>query len=183
MARSIRRVVTGHDAAGKAVVLFDGEAQNRRVRPGTGVTSTLLWVTDETPTTLTDADAAEREIGTPPPLAGTIFRTLEIPPAAERSAAELEAFVAELRREEAENPQPRIQRHPSVRAPGLHRTESVDYALVLEGEIVMQLDDSETTLKAGDVVVMQGCNHGWANRSGRTCMMAFILVGARVPWA
>jgi mannose-6-phosphate isomerase-like protein (cupin superfamily) len=182
MPRAIRRVVTGHDAAGKAVVLFDGEAPNRRVRPH-GPISTLLWVTDEVPTTLSDSDRAEREIGTPPPIGGTIFRILEIPPAQERTPAELEQFVADIKREQAENPQPGIQRNPTVRAPGLHRTESVDYALVLEGEIVMQLDDSETPLKAGDMVVMQGCNHGWANRSGKTCMMAFILVGAEVPWA
>jgi len=181
MARPIRRVVTGHDSTGKAVILMDGNAPNQRVRPH-GNTSTVLWITDTTPAALSDSDNADREIDVPPPKSGTIFRMLEIPPAAERSAAELEGLVADMKREQAENPQPGIERNPTVAAPGLHRTESVDYALVLEGEIVLQLDDSETVVRAGDVVVMQGCNHGWANRSGRTCMMAFILVGAEVPW-
>jgi mannose-6-phosphate isomerase-like protein (cupin superfamily) len=147
-----------------------------------GLVSTLLWVTDETPTPLSDTDTAEREIGTPPPLGGSIFRILEIPPQGERSQEELERMVANTLAEQEKNPLPGIHRNPSVRATGMHRTESIDYALVLEGEIDLLLDEDETHLEAGDVVVMQGTYHSWHNRGAGPCMMAFILIGADVPW-
>ena len=142
-----RRVVTGHDASGKAVVLSDGDAPNARLRPGSGLTSTLLWVTDETPAGLSgSADQAAREIGIPPPERGTIFRVVDFPPG----------------------------------APGeMHRTRSVDYAIVLEGEIDMLLDASEVHLRAGDVVVQRATNHAWVNRGGAACRIAFVLVDAR----
>ena len=182
MPRKIRRVVTGHDTKGKAVVLMDSDAPNARVRPATGLVSTLLWVTDTTPAELSDRDNADREIGITPPLSGSILRILEIPPESSRSAAENAAIVEEMRRQQASGDASGIQRNPDHRHHGMHRTESVDYALILEGEIVMLLDDSETPLKTGDVVIMQGTYHAWANRSSKPCMMAFILIGAHVPW-
>ncbi|MFP6736209.1 MAG: cupin domain-containing protein [Rhodospirillales bacterium] len=182
MARGIRRVVTGHDENGKAVILFDGDAPNARVRPGRAAVSTLLWVTDDAPAQLSGSDNAEREIGITPPINGSIFRILELPPEQEKSALETERLIEDMLREQSENPQPGLYRAPTTRAMGMHRTESVDYALVLEGEIDLLLDDTETRLKAGDMVVMQGTYHAWSNRSGKTCMMAFILIGADVPW-
>ena len=181
MPQKIRRVVTGHDKTGKAVILMDGEAKNARVRPATGLVSTLLWVTDETPYKESAKDNADREIGITPPLNGSILRILEIPPESSRSAEETAAVLA-ARREEAASAQPGLQRAPDARHPGMHRTESIDYALILKGKITMLLDDSETDLKEGDVVIMQGTYHSWANRSKEPCMMAFILIGATVPW-
>ena len=183
MAKTIRRVVTGHDENGKAIILFDGESPKIMARPN-GTVSTLLWVTDETPTKLSEKeDFADRDIGIPPPIGGSIFRILEMPPQAELSDAEVQEIVETAKRQQAENPLPGMQRNPSARATGMHRTESIDYALVLEGEIDLLLDDSETHLEAGDMVVMQGTYHSWANRSGKTVMMAFILIGAEVPWS
>ena len=81
MTTTVRRVVTGHDETGKAIVLMDAAAGKVKVRPGTGIGATLLWVTDETPSDMSShADAAEREIGVPPPINGSIFRTVEFPP-------------------------------------------------------------------------------------------------------
>ena len=60
----------------------------------------------------------------------------------------------------------------------MHRTQSIDYGIVLEGEITLILDEGETTVKAGDIVIQRGTNHGWANRSGRNCRIAFILIDA-----
>ena len=182
MARGIRRVVTGHDENGKAVILFDGDAPNARVRPGRAAVSTLLWVTDDAPAQLSGSDNADQESGITPPINGSIFRILELPPEQEKSALETERLIEDMLREQSENPQPGLYRAPTKRAMGMHRTESVDYALVLEGEIALLLDDTETHLKAGDMVVMQGTYHAWSNRSGKTCMMAFILIGAEVPW-
>ena len=76
-----RRVVTGHDQAGKAVVLADGAAPNAKLRRASGLTSTLLWVTDESPADLSgSADRAARDIGVAPPRSGTIFRVVDFPP-------------------------------------------------------------------------------------------------------
>jgi uncharacterized cupin superfamily protein len=65
----------------------------------------------------------------------------------------------------------------------MHRTESIDYAVVLKGEIDMLVDDGEVHLTAGDVVIQGGCNHAWANRGDKPCEIAFVLIGAKVPWA
>jgi quercetin dioxygenase-like cupin family protein len=143
-----RRIVTGHDAAGISIVLLDGEAPNVRRRPS-GVLSTLLWATDETPARYSGSDRAAREMGIPPPQQGSVFRVVEFPPA-------------------GDNPDP-----------GMHRTESVDYGIVLEGEIDLVLDDSVVRMQAGDVIVQQGTVHGWINRGKVACRVAFILVGAK----
>jgi naringenin degradation protein FdeH len=140
-----RRVVTGH-RNGKAIVLHDGAAPNRKVRPGTGLVSTLLWVTDESPADIAgNADRAAREIGIAPPGRGSIFRVVDFPPGCE---------------------------------PFMHRTRSIDYAVVLEGEIDMLVDDSEVHLCTGDVLIQQGTNHGWTNRGKNACRIAFVLIGA-----
>ena len=182
MPKKIRRVVTGHNSKGKAVVLMDGDAPNVKVRPGTGLVSTLLWVTDTAPAKLSDTDMADREIGITPPIHGTILRILEIPAGAHRTPEQLAAIRAARANEAAHAPS-NLQLDLTSRHPGMHRTESVDYALVLSGEVYMLLDDeSETHLNTGDVVIMQGTYHAWSNRSDQPCRIAFILVGADVPW-
>ena len=72
---------------------------------------------------------------------------------------------------------------PEARHPGMHRTESIDYALILDGEIDMLVDDGEVHLKKGDVVIQGACNHAWANRGDKPCTIAFILIGAKTDWS
>jgi naringenin degradation protein FdeH len=169
--RPARRVVTGHDAAGKALVLFDGAAPNVKLRQATGLTSTLLWVTDESPADNTgSADAADREIGVAPPARGSVFRVVDFPPAAEVGAVDNAAMLREMGLSGGARGDPR---HATM-----HRTRSVDYAIVISGEIDMLLDDSEVRLRAGDVVVQRGTNHAWVNRGKETCRIAFVLVDA-----
>ncbi len=177
MTTTVRRVVTGHDETGKAIVLIDGAAANVKVRPGTGIGATLLWMTDETPSDMTGhADAAERETGVTPPINGSIFRTVEFPPEKNaeggQSNEEMRAQMG-VGRGGADTP---------ARHPGMHRTPSIDYAIIMTGEIDMLLDDSEVHLVAGDVVVQHGTNHAWANRGDAPCQIAFILIGANPPW-
>lgn len=164
--KPVRRVVTGH-RAGKGEVLFDGPAPNSRVRQASGLVSTLVWVTDETPADIArEGDRAAREIGVPPPESGTIFRVVDFPP--EQDARSREAILREMG----------VRADGAARHHGMHRTRSIDYAVVLEGEIDMLLEDSEVHLRTGDVLVQQGTDHAWVNRGSTPCRIAFVLIDA-----
>lgn len=171
-AAPVRRVVTGHDAEGRAVVAIDGAAPNVRVRRAAGLTSTLLWVEDATPADNSgDADRSLREIGVAPPDGGSVFRLVEFPPEGEGASYDNAAMKAEIGLS--------AEGAAAARHPGMHRTRSVDYAVVIDGEIDMLLDETEVHLKAGDVVIQRGTNHAWANRGTRPCRIAFVLVDAK----
>jgi len=175
MSLKIRRVVTGHDAKGKAVVLMDSGAGNVKFRQATGVHSALLWVTESTPADISGvADAAEREIGIAPPPTGTIFRIVEFLPEKEAGkAVNKEEIIKEMGVSSV------AEAGGKLRHPAMHRTESIDYAVIMSGEIDMLLDDSDIHLKAGDVIVQRGTNHAWANRGDEPCRIAFVLIGAK----
>ena len=162
-----RRIVTGH-IDGKAVVLFDGPAPNRRLRQASGLVSTLVWATDESPAEISGtADRAQRDIGVPPPTNGSVFRVVEFPPAGKEMSRE--AVLKEMG----------LAGQAQSQHAGMHRTRSIDYAVVMEGEIDMVLDDSEVHLVAGDVLVQQGTNHAWVNRGSKPCRIAFVLIDAK----
>ena len=164
-----RRVVTGH-RNGKGTILYDGPAPNRKLRQASGLVSTLLWVTDESPADISGgADRAEREIGVPPPPRGSIFRVVEFPPG--RKEMSREAVLEEMG----------LSHQSGSTHPGMHKTRSIDYAVVMEGEIDMILDDGEVHLAAGDVLVQQGTDHAWVNRGERPCRIAFVLIDAADP--
>jgi hypothetical protein len=172
-----RRVVTGHDKNGKAVILRD-DVPEVTVRARTGTKSQQMWITEQCPAEeVTAADPTHKIKGTNPPLTGSIFRILEIPP--ENSyPPRTEADAEEHRKATGVEVGPLGKgKHP-----GMHRTHSIDYALILDGEIDMMLDDSEVHCRTGDVVIQNGTNHAWVNRSNAPCTIAFILVGAKVPW-
>ena len=175
MSSKIRRVVTGHDENGKAIVVMDGEASNVRIREASGIRSALFWVTDSTPADISGiADEADREIGVAPPQAGSIFRIVEFPPEKDIDGT---LDNKEMMKEMGLDSTAGAGEKP--RHPGMHRTESIDYAVIVTGEIDMLLDDSEVHLKAGDFVVQRGTNHAWVNRGGEPCRIAFILIGAK----
>jgi mannose-6-phosphate isomerase-like protein (cupin superfamily) len=174
MAKAIRRVVTGHDRDGKAIVLADGPAPNMRLR-SSGIVSTLAWATDETPADISSAaDRADREAGVAPPAMGSILRIVDFPPVAQAPAVNHATVTREMG----------LARHADAAPPRhvfTHRTRSIDYAIVLEGEIDMLLDDTELHLKAGDVLIQQGTNHAWVNRGTKPCRIAFVLIDAKEP--
>jgi mannose-6-phosphate isomerase-like protein (cupin superfamily) len=172
MPRSVRRVVTGHDASGRAVVLADGDAPNAKLRQATGLTSILVWVTDESPADVSGgADRADRDIGVAPPPRGSIFRVVDFPPAS-GAAVDNAAMLREMGLSGA---------HGATRHALMHRTKSIDYAIVMSGEIDMLLDAAEVHLKAGDVLVQQGTIHAWVNRGREPCRVAFVLIDAEEP--
>jgi hypothetical protein len=174
MDHRIRRLVTTNDTSGKAVFLLDGPAPNVNVHEETGFFDALLWVTDTTPPDVSgDADTADREIGVPPPAGGSIFRIVEFPP--EKNTVEevnREEWLKEMGLESGS------ETSEAVRHPNMHRTESIDYAVIMTGEIDLLLDDSDVHLKAGDVVVQRATNHSWVNRGDNPCRIAFILIDA-----
>ena len=170
----VRRVVTTVDKDDKAVVLLDGPSPHKKVRPNTGTASHLFWVTDQTPADLSGTkDRAAIEIGIMPPRGGSVFRMVDFPPETEEMRkADVHAMHASLGDGAPKRGKP--PRHPAM-----HRTRSVDYAIVVSGEIDMLLDDSEIHLKAGDVLVQQGTNHAWVNRGKEPCRIAFLLIDAK----
>ena len=176
MQAAIRRVVTAHDEQGRAVVVIDAAAPNVKVRKASGgLVSTLLWVTEETPADASRReDRADREVGVAPPPQGSAFRIVDFPPTAEHSLADHAAVVREMGIGHAAG-------SDQARHPLMHRTKSVDYAIVMSGEIDMLLDDSEIHLKAGDVLVQQGTHHAWVNRGTQNCRIAFVLIDAVDP--
>lgn len=144
MALKIRRVVTGHDAAGRAVVKIDDIAPTI-VTARVGATATLIWSTDNIPADNADErDGGTANVGTCV-TNGTVFRIVEYSPGV---------------------------------IPRNHRTESIDYAVVLAGEIHMEMDGRIVHLKAGDVLVQRGTIHNWENRGAEPCRIAFVLVSA-----
>jgi mannose-6-phosphate isomerase-like protein (cupin superfamily) len=178
MAKAVRRVVTGHDRYGKAVVLIDGPASNVRLR-SSGILSTLAWMTDETPAHIGGIDdRAARDIGVAPPPSGSILRIVDFPPIGSGPAVDHAAVTREMG---LELPADAAAAVAPPRHAFMHRTRSIDYAIVLEGEIDMLLDDSEVHLRAGDILVQQGTNHAWVNTSATTCRIAFVLIDAEPP--
>jgi mannose-6-phosphate isomerase-like protein (cupin superfamily) len=176
LAIPIRRIVTGKDASGKAIALIDAPAASVHHRAELGLTNTLLWVTDSTPADLSSqADTANRKIGIPPPAEGTIFRVVEFAPQAEIKAD----YETRLKLIQNVGLAPEGPSRDRPRDPGMHKTRTIDYAVIVSGEIDMLLDDSEVHLKAGDVVVQRGTNHAWVNRGNAPCQVAFILIDAK----
>ena len=145
MALTVRRVITGHDANGRAVVTIDEVAKNVvSGRPGANACN--IWTTEGWPANNDGCDdAGQRKAGTTLP-DGTIFRIIEFAPGL---------------------------------APRNHRTDSIDYIVILSGEIDMELDDTVVHLKAGDVMVQRGTIHNWVNRGTAPCVLAVILIDAK----
>jgi naringenin degradation protein FdeH len=171
--RPVRRIVTGHDAGARAVILADGPNPNVHERERSVAHN--LWRTLATPATYAATDPFPGHRGTPPPANGTLLRITEIPPDGDLSRYDHDAFARELGIE------PLRIKGQKPRHPFMHRTATVDYGIVLAGELDMLLDETEVHLSAGDVVVQQATNHAWSNRSGRPCRIAFVLIDGVKP--
>ena len=177
MVKQVRRVVTGHDENGKAVVISDGPAPFVHVNAvNPEWYSTDIWRTGETPARIVPV-ADEPTLGPRrqmPQKRGTVLRINHFPPESEDvrqmdPEASRRAFAA-LGNEKA------ATFGKGGRHPLMHRTETIDYAIVLSGEITMVMDDVDVELKAGDVLVQCGTNHAWSNRSKAPCVVAFVLI-------
>ena len=176
MAHKIRRVITGHDKDGKAICVSDEmatEILQRDSRPG--VTLTNFWQSKTTPS---EYDGAEETLGGPfilhPPKNGSIFRMVEFEPEDPEVLKNLdgkEAFSAMG----ASHAIVENARHPFM-----HRTDSVDYAVIVRGQITMLLDDSEVELQQGDVVIQRGTNHAWVNKGSEPALLIAVLIDSKI---
>ena len=168
----MRRIVTGHDTAGRACVLIDDTPTAVVLEKAGGLRLTELWTTSETPAAFSTSDRARRERRIEPDPGGSVFRVIEYPPDSER--------LARLKPEEhfasmGVHAAPADRR----RHPGMHKTRTLDYAIVLSGEIYAVLDEGEVLLRAGDVLVQQGTNHAWSNRTNKPATIVFVLIDAK----
>jgi quercetin dioxygenase-like cupin family protein len=145
---SIRRVVTGHDASNIAKVLIDAPATNAKY-PQPGLVSTMMWCTETAPAKIPIGEKIE-DMGA---------RILGTAPPTKGTRFAVIDF-------------------PPGNHPHMHRTETIDYVIVIEGEIDMDMDQSTVKLKAGDILIQRGTNHAWANRSSKPARVAFVLVDA-----
>ncbi len=170
----VRRVVTKIDAARKAVVMFDAKVQLTSLRSPNPASE--MWVTESSPPDFSwTGDRGKTKVGLVPPKNGTIFRIVDFVPTTQK----IESMDINTMMKVVGDHAPAKGLAP--RHPMMHRTRSVDYAIIMSGEIDMLLDDTEVHLEAGDVVVQQATNHAWVNRSGKPCRVAFILMDSQEP--
>jgi len=175
MLQKIRRFVTGHNAAGRATVTIDDHAPNAteiKGWPGLGVTE--LWVTDEMPVSNDGSkDRSLRPMRHDPTRSGTIFRVVEIPPESAGTKIDPDAAFGQL----GSTNKPSAT--DSARHPTMHKTNSIDYLVVISGSMHMLMEEGEVELHAGDCIVQRGTNHAWVNRSGKPCLLAAVLIDAK----
>ncbi|TMH24824.1 MAG: cupin domain-containing protein [Betaproteobacteria bacterium] len=173
MISRVRRVLTGHDAEGKSTIIADGFAANmKEMPPGSGLAVTELWETSVPADNAGRQDAGNRKVRLEPPQNGTLFRIVEFPPDAQwQSRPDARDWAKALDATHAPD--------RSSRDPMMHKTSTVDYIVVLKGEIYAIVDKGETLLKPGDVFVQRGTNHSWSVRGNEPCIVAVVLVDAK----
>jgi len=175
MPRKIRRVVTGHDAAGRSVFIIDGPSPHVFKRSKGSAIVHELWETAATPADNRGSiDAIARGHRLPPPRNGSVFRVIEYPPDVER----LTAIAHEEKLPDDGSGRAAATDRNNPRHPGFHKTATIDYAIVISGEIYAMMDEGEVLLKAGDTLIQRGTNHAWSNRTSEPALVAFVLIDA-----
>jgi naringenin degradation protein FdeH len=177
--KRFRRIVTGHNAQGRSVILSDEISPHVMPimdQPNFAVTD--FWKTSSTPADNGPAradDPCRLPIQVAPPQSGSVFRVVQFPPDkdwAARAAAMGGSVAIDETAKAAHSGGP-------VRHAHMHRTRSIDYAIILSGEIWAVMDEGETKMSTGDVLIQRGTNHAWANRSNAPCVVAFVLIDAK----
>ncbi|MSR15542.1 MAG: cupin domain-containing protein [Gammaproteobacteria bacterium] len=174
MPQQFRRIVTGHDAAGRSIFTSDGIATAvKEIESMPGLALTNLWVTDSAPADNSgNLDAAARPVLLEPPHSGTAFRIVEFPPdSAWRGRADGHDAFASIGAGHA--------RDATSADPMMHKTDTIDYLMVIKGEIWAILDEGETCLKAGDVMIQRGTKHSWSVRTEEPCLLLAVLINSK----
>ncbi len=174
MPTPVRRVVTGHDPNGRSIIVSDGPAPCVYVPPRTPNVSLIdLWLTDSAPASNAgNADTTDKPLQLRPPRNGTVIRILELPPDKERDYGGTKEYFSKMGAGEG------VLDEGGKRHPGMHRTATVDYIVILSGEIWALMDEGEVLLRPGDCLIQRGTNHAWSNRSDAPCRFVAVLVDA-----
>jgi hypothetical protein len=162
--RPVRRIVTGENEQGRSVFVSDGPAPNHTTDPSTPVAQ-VLWVTGEASAPGPDPAPAGQAFGFHSK-GGSLLRVVDFPPDEAYEPDQLARFLDEHG----------VRDKGNARHFWFHKTQSLDYAIVLEGEIHALMDEGETLMRTGDILIQRATNHSWANRSGKPCRMAFVLL-------
>jgi hypothetical protein len=170
-----RRIVTGFDAAGRSCIIEDAVSPAMQLMPGReGYRNNNIWRTLGSPAPIAAADSVLEHRGVLPPRGGTVLRVIDIPPesadpaeARRQTAAVFAAMFPDAHHDAGH-----------ARHPGMHTTDTIDYAILLQGELVAILEEGETLMRAGDILIQRGTHHAWANRSKDIARIAFILIDA-----
>lgn len=171
--KPVRRIVTIDDDEGKSVAIADGPSPDMRGDPARrGFSSARIWVADSSPVRIgTYRDTVLRTHTIEPPPGGSVCRVVTFPPdetfRGKVGAKEVEAFFRAMGSPAAST------YSADAPHPYMQKTRTLDFCLILEGEITLVLDTAEVHLKAGDTVVQRGTNHAWSNRSNMPCRIAF----------
>ena len=171
----VRRIVTGHDAQGRSVIVADADSPHvRRSDHRPGVVFHNIWTTAQTPAPVNGpVDPVTEAMTLPPPKGGSNLRIVEFGPERDYppdAAAVRHAFA------EMGDAKDALVEGGAVRHAAMHRTPSLDYGIVLEGEIWLVMEEGETLMKQGDICIQGATNHAWSNRSDGRCVMAFVLI-------
>ncbi|WP_417560427.1 cupin domain-containing protein [Marinomonas sp.] len=176
----IYRVVTGHDEDGNAIILENGPlntVMELEAVPGTKFHE--VWNTNDTPAPITSnqTDPTIGPVVLSPMKAGTRIRFVDVPPDTEEFLTQGKGKMKEMFSKVGDEEASTVKEDSPH--PLMHRTESVDYGIVIEGELTLIVDKGEAILRPGSVVIQRGTNHAWANRSGKMCRILFILIGGQ----
>lgn len=172
----VRRILTGTNSSGRSYIMTDGESPAVMTMAGRdGYRNSNLWRTLGADKSVDAPDTITHHKGVLPPKEGTVLRVIDIPPESKdpeerrkQTAAVFAAMFPDAK-----------QDHTVAHHPGMHVTDTIDYAILLQGELVAIMDEGETTMRAGDVLIQRGTNHAWANRSDEIARIAFILVDGK----
>lgn len=166
----IRRVVTGTAEDGSSYFMIDGAAGKVHPQPARGLTFHEMWITDgPLASNVGEEDCGARPVQHQPPIGGSLFRIVELEPDEIKSAADVESEFAAMGRSTSDMAEREI---------GMHKNDTVDYNVVLEGEMYATVDCGELLLSRGDCLIQRGTCHTWHNRSNATCVFASIMVSA-----
>jgi len=171
----VRRVVTGHDRDGKAVFASDEEVDPLTLALMPGAEFHRLWGADQAPN-FPDGGSPTAQPSYFPPVGGYRFGLFTVPPATESAPAELDLQAALADMDEK---LPGLLTYLEPDNPGMHTTDTIDFEVVLSGEVVLELDDgAERVLHPGDTVVQNGTRHRWGNRGSEPAVLAVFITGA-----
>ncbi|MEC7763746.1 MAG: cupin domain-containing protein [Pseudomonadota bacterium] len=173
MIKPVRRIVTGHDENGRSIFVADDIATSvysPKGQPNVGMTD--LWLQHSAPADNTgNDDTAPNSVTLLPPTRGSVCRVVEFPPDSERNFAAMQDHFSGMGA--GDNLAKDKPRHAAF-----HKTDSLDYIFILEGEIWALVDESEVLMRPGDCLIQRGTSHAWSNRSDKPCLMAAILIDA-----